>query len=214
MGALVIALGAVFLSLFFLEKSMALSLISDFCSDILSLAVLYYDSLEPGFRDQPPTPTPLLRSYIASNATPPPSPYTWRILGHCARSPLSLSHPLPLNPSLPFHHIERITVLPLVPGESEPHPVGLPCKGLRWWCWWQWQWQQRRRQPLQTCRLKMLRAAGVDAWKRKMEVEMRLSTHGMHKVFDSISEDCSGYCRNPILQVMSLRLQLFYFFGF
>lgn len=107
MGALVIALGAVFLSLFFLEKSMALSLISDFCSDILSLAVLYYDSLEPGFRDQPPTPTPLLRSYIASNATPPPSPYTWRILGHCARSPLSLSHPLPLNPSLPFHHIER-----------------------------------------------------------------------------------------------------------
>ena len=86
--------------------------------------------------------------------------------------------------------------------------------GLRWWCWWQWQWQQRRRQPLQTCRLKMLRAAGVDAWKREMEVEMRLSTHGMHKVFDSISEDCSGYCRNPILQVMSLRLQLFYFFGF
>ncbi|KAL6331559.1 hypothetical protein AAG906_011499 [Vitis piasezkii] len=35
-----------------------------------------------------------------------------------------------------------------------------------------------------------------------MEVEMGLSTHGMHKVFDSISEDCSGYCRNPILQVV------------
>lgn len=139
MGALVIALGALFLSLFFLEKSIALSLISDFCSDILSLAVLYYDSLEPGFRDQPPTPTPLLRSCIASNATPPPSPYAWRIMGHCARSPLSLSHPCPWI--LPCHFITSngqqrartctspsvgstrnrlshgsITVLPLVPG--------------------------------------------------------------------------------------------------